>query len=117
MSSRNPDTSRGQPVALDYSTGVRVLQATQDVERQQGRIGSSGKRTPRWSGAVGVNSGRFWVNRKLALATGDSTLQFVKVRVDLGTAVYDIGPMPDPWPPFEVWYEVAFWPGDVIAPA
>ena len=43
-------------------------------------------------------------------------LAFVRVNFNRGTVEYNSGPMPDPQPPFEMWYEVAHTFGDIVIP-
>ena len=45
--------------------------------------------------------------------TGLGTKAWVRCNLSLGTAVDHDGPAPDPFPPNEEWYEVAFTPGDI----
>jgi len=45
--------------------------------------------------------------------TGLGTKDWVRCFLDTGTAEDHDGPAPNPFPPNEEWYEVAFTPGDI----
>lgn len=61
-------------------------------------------------------SGYCYIRGQFTDLTAATAKAWVKVKLDTCTAEYSDGPPPLPFPPFEVWYEVANTVGNIVVP-
>ena len=93
--------SGGPGIRLQSSSGGTTISAT-------GMRGGGG-------GEVGF-TGKIWIKGRFISLVGSQKKAWVRVYLDTATAAYNDGPVPDPFPPYEMWYEVANTHGNIVIP-